>query len=168
MMSALVEHVLEKEVTLGELENLLWKSTLKVFRQAMVEVLEECDKRLMENSDKKRFENKEKNPRSVQTLVGSVDFERRYYWDTEEHRWTYLLDEMLELEAEKTIGPGLLQLAVTWATKGPSYRDARDRLTDLFGAQVPSHEAIRQALLEVGASCERDQQNLIVTGEGER
>lgn len=83
--------------------------------------------------------------------MGSIDFERRYYWDTEEHRWLYLLDEALELEAEKTIGPGLLQLAVTWATKGPSYRDARDRLTDLFGAQVLSHEAIRQALLEVGS-----------------
>ena len=31
-----------------------------------------------------------------------------------------------------------------------------------------SHEAIRQALLEVGASCEREQQNKIVNEEGER
>jgi len=168
MISGLVEHVLDKKVTFGELEDLLWNSTLKVFQHVMVEVLEQIDEKLMVDRDKSRFKSKEKNPRSIQTLVGGVDFERRYYWDAEEHRWTYLLDEMLELEAEKTIGPGLLQLAVTWATKGPSYRDARDRLTDLYGAQVLSHEAIRKALLEVGAFCEREQQNKIVVEEGRR
>lgn len=168
MISILLEKVMQGDLNFEQLEKLLWKSTLELFQHVMVEVLEKLDQKLMENRDKSRFVNKEKNPRSVQSLVGSIDFERRYYWDTEEHRWLYLLDEALELEAEKTIGPGLLQLAVTWATKGPSYRDARDRLTDLFGAQVLSHEAIRQALLEVGACCEREQQNKIVTDEGER
>lgn len=168
MISILLERVMQEELNFGQLEKLLWKSTLSLFQHVMVEVLEQFDQKLMENRDKSRFENKEKNPRSVQTLVGSIDFERRYYWDNEKHQWVYLLDEALELEPEKTIGPGLLQLAVTWATKGPSYRDSRDRLADLFGSQVLSHEAIRQALLEVGASCERDQQNKIVTGEGER
>ena len=168
MISNLLEKVMHGELNFGQLEELLWNSTLDLFQHVMVEVLEQFDQKLMKNRDKGRFENKEKNPRSVQTMVGSIDFDRRYYWDTEEHRWIYLLDEALELEAEKTIGPGLLQLAVTWATKGPSYRDARDRLTDLFGAQVLSHEAIRQALLEVGASCERDQQNKIAKDVGER
>lgn len=168
MISVLVEKVIQGELNFKKLEELLWKSSLELFRHGMVEVLEQLDEKLMENRDKSRFKNKEKNPRSIQTLVGGVDFERRYYWDAEENRWTYLLDEMLELEAEKTIGPGLLQLAVTWATKGPSYRDSRDRLTDLYGAQVLSHEAIRKALLEVGASCERAQQNKIVAEEGRR
>lgn len=168
MISTFLERVMEEELSFGQLEKLLWKSTLSLFQHVMVEVLEQFDQILMENRDKSRFENKEKNPRSVQTMVGSVDFERRYYWDTEEHRWVYLLDEALELEPEKTIGPGLLQLAVTWATKGPSYRDARDRLIDLYGAQVLSHEAIRQALLEVAASCERVQQNRIARDVGKR
>lgn len=166
MIPTFLERVMEEELSFGQLEKLLWKSTLSLFQHVMVEVLEQFDQILMENRDKSRFENKEKNPRSVQTMVGSVDFERRYYWDTEEHRWVYLLDEALELEPEKTIGPGLLQLAVTWATKGPSYRDARDRLIDLYGAQVLSHEAIRQALLEVAASCERVQQNRLARDVG--
>ncbi len=159
---------MQEKLNFEQLEKLLWKSTINLFQHVLVEILEQFDKKLMDNRDKNRFVNKEKNPRSVQTLVGTIDFERRYYWDKEENQWTYLLDEMLELEAEKTIGPGLLELAVTWATKGPSYRDARDRLTDLFEAQVLSHEAIRQALLEVGASCEREQQNKIVKEEGKR
>jgi hypothetical protein len=57
-----------------------------------------------------------------------------------------LLDEVLKLEQCKAISPGLLKLAMLWATKGTSYRDARDRLSDLYRMQVLSHEAIRRAL----------------------
>lgn len=168
MISTLLEKIGPEELNFKQLEEMLWKSALTLFQHLMVEVLEQFDQKLMEERDKTRYENKEKNQRSIQSLVGSIDFERRYYWDKEEHRWVYLLDEALGLESEKTIGPGLLQLAVTWATKGPSYRDARDRLTDLFGSQILSHEAIRQALLEVGASCERDLQNEIIQKEGRK
>lgn len=161
MLSVLVERVVDGKLNFEQLEKLLWQSTLEVFRHLMAEVLERVDKELMKGRDKARYTNKEKNPRSIQTLVGSVDFKRRYYRDEQKSDWVYLLDEALDLEPKKTIGPGLLQLGVTWATKGPSYRDARDRLTDLFGAQVVSHEAIRQALLEVGAACEREQHNKI-------
>ena len=150
------------------LEDLLWKSSLYLFQHLMVKILEEFDRYLMETRDKARYQLKEKNPRTVQTLLGETSFQRRYYWDREEARWVYLLDEKLNLERANTIGPGLLRLAVTWATKGPSYRDARDRLTDLYGAQVLSHEAIRQALLEVSAAYERDVENEIVRKEGEK
>ncbi len=168
MLSVLFERVVDGKLNFEQLEKLLWQSTLEVFRHLMAEVLERVDKELMKGRDKARYTNKEKNPRSIQTLVGSVDFKRRYYRDEQKSDWVYLLDEALDLEPKKTIGPGLLQLGVTWATKGPSYRDARDRLTDLFGAQVVSHEAIRQALLEVGAACEREQHNKIVTEDGKK
>src|SRR5690554_3999035 len=168
MISILLEKITQDELNFEQLEKTAWKLSLKLFQHLMVKVLEEFDQKLMETRDKKRYENKEKNPRTIETLVGGIKFERRYYWDREKHEWVYLLDEALELEPEKTIGPGLLQLAVTWATKGPSYRDARDRLIDLYGAQVLSHEAIRQALLEVAASCERVQQNRLARDVGKR
>src|SRR5690554_7632185 len=105
MISILLEKVMQGDLNFEQLEKLLWKSTLELFQHVMVEVLEKLDQKLMENRDKSRFVNKEKNPRSVQSLVGSIDFERRYYWDTEEHRWLYLLDEALELEAETVQTP---------------------------------------------------------------
>src|SRR5690625_7407581 len=40
-------------------------------------------------------------------------------------------------------------MAVNWAVKGPSYRDARDRFCDLLGYQAMSHEKIRQEVLKV-------------------
>src|SRR5690554_4389462 len=168
MIATLVEHSKQEQLSFKELEELLFKFSLDLFQHLMVEVLELMDKKLMEHRDKKRYENKERNSRTIQTLVGDVTFNRRYYFDRKEGDWSYLLDEALGIEEHKTISPGLLRLGVTWATKGPSYRDARDRLTDLYGSQVLSHEAIRQALLEVGAACERELANKIASAEGKR
>lgn len=168
MVEALVKHLQQEELTFKELEELLFKFSLNLFQHLMVETLGEIDQKLMEDRDKSRYQSKEINERTIQTLVGEMTFNRRYYWDQDEKRWVYLLDEALEIEEGKTIGPGLLKLGVTWATKGPSYRDARDRLTDVYGSQVLSHEAIRQALLEVGAACDRELENEIITVEGQR
>lgn len=168
MMTLLLEELIQGKLDLEKLEGLLWKSLLNVFRHMMVEILELFDEKLMRDRDKTRYKLKERNPRTIQTLVGEVSFERRYYRDQDEEQWVYLLDEALGLESGDSIGPGLVKLAVTWATKGPSYRDARDRLTDLYGAQVLSHETIRQALLRVGEACRRELENKIVKEEGEK
>lgn len=168
MQALLLEELLRGALDFKQLENLLWQGSLYLFQHLMVKILEAFDKKLMVNRDKSRYKVKEMNSRTVQTLVGEIVFKRRYYWDHQEEQWVYLLDDALGLEQEKTIGPGLLRLAVTWATKGPSYRDARDRLTDLYGAQVLSHEAIRQALIDVGAFSERDLENKIIKEQGKR
>lgn len=168
MQTWLWEELMQGNLDFGKLEDLLWKASLFLFQHLMVEFLESFDKKLMKSRNKARYELKEKNPRTIQTLVGEVRFVRRYYWDRDEERWVYLLDENLKLERGNAIGPGLLRLAVTWAIKGPSYRDARDRLTDLYGAQVLSHEAIRQALLEVGATSEKELHNKVVKEEGQK
>lgn len=168
MISRLLEVLMQEEVNFEPLEESLWKTSLGLFRHLMVEVLESIDQKLMENRVKERYENKETKLRTIQTLVGEVTFKRRYYRDREENRWVYLLDEALGIEEEKSISPGLFRLGVTWATKGPSYRDARDRLTDLYGSQVLSPESIRQALLEIGAACDRELENKIVRAEGKK
>ena len=168
MKTELLNEILQGKLDFKRLEEFLWKSSLELFQHLMVEILEILDKKIMETREKARYHSKEKNPRTIQTLVGPITINRRYYWDSLKNKWVYLLDEALALEQNKTIGPGLLHLAITWATEGPSYRDARDRLTDLYGAQVLSHEAIRQALLEVGLATEQEQENKIIKKEGKR
>ena len=168
MIANLAEHIVKKDLNFKEIEELLFKFVLKIFQHLMVKVLEFYDKKLMKNRDKARYEIKEINQRTIQALVGEITFKRRYYRDKLNDCWVYLLDETLQLEANKSIGPGLLSLGVEWATKGPSYRDARDRISDLYGSRVVSHEAIRQALLEVGAVCQRETENKIVRREGDR
>ncbi|MFA6596021.1 MAG: ISLre2 family transposase [Bacilli bacterium] len=156
----------DSEINFKELEKSMWTFLLNSFQHYMVEILEEFDEILKENRDRSRYQIKEKNPRTIQTMVGEVSFTRRYYWDRKKQEYVYLLDRKLDLERHKTIGPGLLDLAVTWATKGPSYRDARDRLTDLFGFQILSHESIRSALLDVAKYVEREQENEIIKKDG--
>ena len=164
----ILKELLDSNVDFKGLEKSLWTFLLNSFQHYMVEILEEIDEILRETRDLSRYRIKEKNSRTIQTMVGEVSFSRRYYWDLEKQEYLYLLDETLNLESHKTIGPGLLKLAVTWATKGPSYRDARDRLTDLFGFQVLSHESIRNALIEVSDSIKREKENEIVKAEGTR
>lgn len=49
------------------------------------------------------------------------------------------------------VSDALKELVVTWKTKGPSYRDVRDRLDDLFNGQVLSHEKKGQLLIDLPA-----------------
>lgn len=151
-----------------ELEQIMWKSTMNLFQHFMEKILLELDKYLMATRDMSRYELKERKCRTIESLVGPIEVKRRYYWDKKENRWVYLLDEVLKLERHKVISPGLLKLAMLWATKGSSYRDARDRLADLYRMQVISHEVIRQALLEVSAAIEREEENKVIKEQGKK
>lgn len=135
------------KINFAELEKLLWGTALETFQRAMAEILSLIDDYLMAKRDKSRYEYKEKKERTCITMLGNITIERRYYWDRDEHKWVFLLDDALGLDRQQ-VSEALKELVVIWATKGPSYRDVRDRLKDLFGSQILSHEKIRQLLIE--------------------
>ena len=114
--------------SIADIEQLMWNAVLETFQQAMVEVLSTLDVYLMATRDKSRYEYKEIKERNYVTMVGSIDISRRYYWDKQEKKWVFLLDQALELAPREQISACLKELVVFWGTKGPSYRDARDRL----------------------------------------
>ena len=142
------------KLNIHEIEQLLWNSVLETFQQAMVEILSMLDDFLMATRKKNRYEYKEKKKRTYVTKLGSITITRRYYWDKDNKEWVFLLDRALGLDTREQISPGLKELVVLWATKGPSYRDVRDRLKDLFGHQVLSHEKIRQILIQASDTLE--------------
>jgi Ni/Co efflux regulator RcnB len=132
-----------------ELEQLMWNAALETFQQSMVEILSMIDVYLMATRDKCRYEYKEIKESTYVTMLGTITINRRYYWDKDNKEWVYLLDRTLGFEGRERVSSGLKELVVLWATKGPSYRDVQDRLKDLFGHQVLSHEKIRQILIQV-------------------
>ncbi len=134
-------------VSFADLEKLMFTSVLETFQRAMAEILSLLDDYLMAQRDKNRYEHKESKARTCITMVGTITIKRRYYWDRDEHKWVFLLDEFLGFDSG-AVSDSLKELVVFWATKGPSYRDVRDRLEDLFGSQVLSHETIRQLLIK--------------------
>ncbi len=161
LIQVLIRQLDAGDLSFGKIELMAWRALVDMFRRAVAEILELLDRHLMAVRDVKRHELHDRRPRTMKTLVGPVTFWRRYYWDREEKEWVFLLDKALGL-TEDHISPGLLQLMLLWATKGPSYRDTRDRLKEAYGMQVLSHEGIRQAVLEVALAIERQDANRVI------
>lgn len=161
--------LLEDEVlTLRELERALWALASEVVRQGLVEFLERKDKQLEEGRDRRRYELRGRERREVETLVGVVRFWRRRYVDREGGGSVYLLDERLGLAKRVRVSDGLAELSVFWAVKGPSYRDACNRLKELMGYQVISHETIRQAGLKLAERVRREDARVAAGAGGAR
>lgn len=62
---------------------------------------------------------------TIATLVGDVEYYRRYYFDRKTAGYVYLLDEALGVGRGR-VSPGLAVVAAIQAVIGPSYRAARD------------------------------------------
>ena len=143
--------------TLKEIEEALFRQLQNYFQTVMLQVLEDIDVWLMENRDHKRFAYKERQASTMDTMFGSITIKRRKYVDRETNERVALLDRYLQFEGRESMSPFLAQQVVEWAVRGPSYRDARDRLKQLLGYQAMSHEQIRQKVLQIQAeACSRD------------
>jgi len=153
----------DEAISFQDIEASVWQSVVATFRDAMVEVLTRLDQALYQGRDSSRYELKGMRDREELTRVGPIAFRRRYYWDNEEERWVFLLDEFLGLPKRQRVSEGVRADAVEAAVAGTSYRGAAAEL-ERRGCQVAvSHEAIRQWTLKAGKAIEaeviRRQQN---------
>lgn len=135
--------------TLKEIEGNLFQELQNYFQLIMVSLLEDVDKWLMNNRDYQRYENREIQSCTIDTMFGSITIKRRIYRDRYKGERVALLDKYLRFNGSDSISPFLTELMVDWASRGPSYRDVRDRFIDLLGYQVSSHETIRQHVLKI-------------------
>jgi hypothetical protein len=69
----------------------------------------------------------------------------------------HLLDERLKLAPYQRVSAGLAKVAVSLAVQGPSYRAARDRIEEIMGERLISHEGIRQMVLKTAEVIEKAQ-----------
>ena len=155
-MEIVPKEMVEGKVSAKEIESLLFKQMLEIFRDLLVRVYTVLDEYLLHHREKHRFEVVDKRPTKLSTIFGTVEIVRRYYLDRETKEYVCLLDELIGLEGNKLVSPFLEEIAINWAVKGPSYRDARDRLEELLGEQVLSHETIRQRVLKLGDKIDQE------------
>lgn len=135
--------------TLKEIEQNLFQELQSIYRNILVSILEKVDVWLRDHRDFNRFKNREKQKCEIGTMFGSITVNRRKYVDRETGERVALLDRHLQFRGGDVLSPYLTEMAVQWAVRGPSYRDARDRFCDLLGYQAMSHEKIRQEVLKV-------------------
>ena len=140
---------INKLPTLKEIESNLFGELQEIFQATLLSILDEIDVWLRDNRDFDRFENREMQETTLATMFGSITINRRVYRDRETDVRVALIDKYLEYNGSDSLSPFLTEMAVKWAIKGPSYRDARDRFCDLLGYQVTSHETIRQEVLKI-------------------
>lgn len=138
------------ELSFEDLELLVFRLAIAIIREALARILEDLDKYFALVRDRNRYKAKEIEERVVDSLVGSIRFKRRYYLDLATGEGVYLLDERLKLSPYQRVSPGLAKVAVSLAAQGPSYRAARDRLEEIMGERLISHEGIRQMVLKTG------------------
>ena len=154
-------------ISFRELELGVFQKLQVVFVSVMQDVLKELDEAVLRLRNKKRYEVKEVRSGCVPTLMGDVEYRRRYYLDKKTGEYVFLLDEVLDVEAGR-VSPGLAMAAAMQAVLGPSYRAARDSLGRLYGHQVVSHETIRQLILRLGELVEKEEEKKREEANGTR
>src|SRR5699024_5699139 len=135
------------QITMKELEKIIYRSLQKSFSEAMASILTEMDATIANARDKKRFELKDKRKLSFDSMFGHVDLRRNYYFDRETGKYVFLLDQHLDFDGGKMMSPVVQDLAIELAVSGVSYRQASDAIEKLLGYPVISHEGIRQQML---------------------
>src|SRR5699024_816497 len=113
--------------TSKEIEQNLFRVLQSVYQYILVSILTELDEWLMNHRYFDRYENREKQACTIGTMFGSITINRRRYIDRKTGDRVALLDRYLKFSGSDTLSPFLTEMAVQWAVKGPSYRDARDR-----------------------------------------
>jgi len=101
-----------------------WKVRV-AFIKVMQEILRVLDEIVFELRDQSRYVVKDIRKGTIATLLGDVEYCRRYYFDRKTAAYVYLLDEALGVGRGR-VSPGLAVVAAIQAVIGPSYRAARD------------------------------------------
>jgi len=133
---------------LKEIETDLFRALQNTYSDVFSELLTDLDKQIAENRDKARFELRDKRPMTMDSLFGSIEIRRNYYYDRQSKKYIYLLDQHLQFDGAKGLSPLVKEMAMELAVEGSSYRHASNTLEKLLGYSVISHEAIRQQLLQ--------------------
>ncbi|MBC7348077.1 MAG: UPF0236 family protein [Clostridia bacterium] len=142
-------------ISFEELEAFVFRLVIQIVRQALVGILEDLDKYFSVVRDRNRYKAEEIEERVLDTLFGPIRFKRRCYLDLVTGERVHLLDQKLKLKPYQRVSPGLVKVAVSLAAQGPSYRAARDRIEELMGERLISHEGIRQMVLKTSEIIEK-------------
>lgn len=154
-------------ISFRELESGIFWRVRVAFIKVMQEILKVLDEIVFEMRDPSRYVVKDVRRGTIATLLGDVEYCRRYYFDKKRAGYVYLLDEALGIGRGR-VSPGLAVVAAVQAVIGPSYRAARDSLKHLYGHQVVSHETIRQLILRLGKCLEEEKAGRLEEPHGKR
>ena len=156
------------DISFSDIEKTLFQEALSEAAAAFRRVLELLDQQIFEERDTERYIVKGIREKHLDTILGDVSYRRRYYYDTDCEKYVSLLDSLLGLKKGQRVSPSLSHVAATQAVRGPSYREARDSLEDLYNHRMISHETVRKVLMQTGEKIQAQQKRQQQEAEGKR
>ena len=115
------------------------------------EVLEEWDREIMNKRDKKRYRCKGQRKTCIKTVMGEIEYKRRYYEDrTKEGKGyhVYLLDEQMGLNKIGLIEEHVCKIIARMICVMP-YRAVAEQITKLTGMRI-STQGVWNVVQEMG------------------
>lgn len=138
-----------KEVNFSEMITEVFAGLMECGREMVREYLEQTDARILEKRDKKRFRCKGTKKTSVKTKLGVIDYERRIYYDREEQKHVFLLDQQISAQSVGLVDKELCDSISEMICVMP-YRKVSDIISETTGLDI-SHQAVWEIVQEQGS-----------------
>lgn len=155
-MNINVTSIPNKTKNFNEIEQAIFSFVCGLGVELAKKLLEQIDDEIAKKRDSKMYRYKEKREKSIETLMGTVTYERRYYQirrGARKGEMIFLLDEMMPIDL---VGKVTTERVIDYlgATSKMSYRKSYEELTKSPTYQT-SHQTIKNKVSEVGRGLEK-------------
>ena len=122
---------MEEILSFSDLESEIYKMSCEIGRLIITQILDECDKQLMATRDKSRYVSKSIGKTTIKSILGDIEFNRRYYYDKRKHHHIYLLDEKIGLDGEGLYSK-MIESVLSDLVNDLSYERAAAVITEVY------------------------------------
>ena len=148
------------EIKFEKLEKEIYRYICNMGKEITVKLLEEIDTKIFESRDKKRYKVKAKNRKTtIKTVYGEIEYCRRLYYDVENQRYIYLLDDNLQMERIGTISSNLAK-RIADASINMSFRKAAQTISETTGQTISCHGAWN-IVQQIGREIKNEEKKLV-------
>jgi len=159
-------NILQSSENFKDAEEEIFDYAMKMAREFCEKALELMDNQLMVDRNKEELEVHEKRSRCLDTLIGPIEFERRYYRKTE-GGYIHLLDDYLGIPSNDRVSPAIKARALK-GVKDLTYRKTADMIEETLDIPI-SHNAVHDWVQEIGEKIkeekEQETEHFYTTGE---
>ena len=126
----------------------VFAASMEIGKTIVKDRLEAADEKLMLSRDTKKYRHKGSRKTSVKTKLGTIEYSRRIYFDTDEKKHVFLLDDALNPQniglLDETICKRIEEMICN-----QSFRETASSISENTGLQI-THQTVWNVVQEMG------------------
>ena len=138
----------EKIENFSELVEKVFSAVMECGRDMVKQHLEKLDCELLEQRDKKKYRAKGTRKTSVKTKLGTIEYERRIYLDTQTDTHVFLLDEAMSSRCIGLVDEELCK-TIEKMICNQSYRETAESISSTTAQRI-THQAVWNIVQQAG------------------